>query len=259
MFNIETLGRGDSAIVLLHGWGLNREVMRPLAQRLAPHTRVHLLDLPGYGRNAGVAIPTNLVDYSQLVVDAITTLEPHPCHWLGWSLGGLVALQAAASGAPMAQLTLCAASPCFTQRPDWPHALTPTLLEQFASALQQDLAGTVRRFLSLQAQGSERGREEIRQLRDAIAAGGGPNPLALALGLSLLQRQDLRPLLSHITTPVHLIHGARDTLVPIAAQAAIAALLPQATSHTIAGAAHAPFISHPELFLSALRSQTDAT
>ena len=46
-----------------------------------------------------------------------------------------------------------------------------------------------------------------------------------------------------------MIGGDRDTLVPLGATKALAAALPNATHATIAGAAHAPFLSHREAFL----------
>ncbi|MCC7280015.1 MAG: pimeloyl-[acyl-carrier protein] methyl ester esterase, partial [Chromatiaceae bacterium] len=43
-----------------------------------------------------------------------------------------------------------------------------------------------------------------------------------------------------------------DTLVPAAVGADIAALLPEARVQVIAGAAHAPFLSHPAATTAAL-------
>ena len=257
MLNIEVMGEGDTPMVLLHGWGLNREVMRPLAEELAQSTRVLLIDLPGYGSNRDHPFEQTIEAYTQLIVESIQQRESEPCHWLGWSLGGMVAMQAAITGAPIPTLTLCAASPCFTQRPDWPHAVDPQVLAGFASELRNNHSKTINTFLSLQAQGSERGREEIRQLRAAINSQGAPNSEALELGLEFLQTVDLRPRLSQITQPTRLINGRRDTLMPIAAQSELQRLLPRASAITIEGAAHAPFISHPEPFLAALGGLQD--
>jgi len=42
------------------------------------------------------------------------------------------------------------------------------------------------------------------------------------------------------------LFGERDTLVPAAVAERIAVLLPQARTRVIAGAAHAPFLSHAD-------------
>jgi len=54
----ETIGEGDRHLVLLHGWGLNAEVWRYTAERLAPQFCLHLIDLPGYGRSEGFGAMT---------------------------------------------------------------------------------------------------------------------------------------------------------------------------------------------------------
>ncbi|ORM63119.1 hypothetical protein HA44_22820 [Mixta gaviniae] len=48
-----TTGTGDSDLVLLHGWGLNAEVWRCIAEPLSAQFRLHLVDLPGFGRSQG--------------------------------------------------------------------------------------------------------------------------------------------------------------------------------------------------------------
>ncbi|HEY0722138.1 MAG TPA: alpha/beta fold hydrolase, partial [Gammaproteobacteria bacterium] len=48
--HIEVRGTGPD-LVLLHGWGLHGGLFRSLADRLAPHFRLHLVDLPGHGRS----------------------------------------------------------------------------------------------------------------------------------------------------------------------------------------------------------------
>ncbi|MCX2959717.1 MAG: pimeloyl-[acyl-carrier protein] methyl ester esterase, partial [Serratia symbiotica] len=49
----QIIGEGGRDLVLLHGWGLNAEVWGCMLARLTPHFRLHLVDLPGYGRSQG--------------------------------------------------------------------------------------------------------------------------------------------------------------------------------------------------------------
>jgi len=49
-----------------------------------------------------------------------------------------------------------------------------------------------------------------------------------------------------------MIHGERDTLVPLAAAQATVDRVPGAELRIIAGAGHAPFLSHPDRFIEAL-------
>lgn len=245
--HIEVRGAGRD-LVLLHGWGLHGGLFRSLADRLAPHFRLHLVDLPGHGRST---MPEG--DYTlESVAAHIAADVPADAAWLGWSLGGRVALMAALNGAAISQLILIGANPAFVQREGWPHGMPEAELQQFAAALRSDYKTTLQRFLAVQSRGSERGREELRALRDELFAHGEPHPAALAGGLEILRSADLRAHLSDIQQPVLVIHGERDTLAPLAAAEFTAAALPHGRLLAIAGAGHAPFISHPEQVVAAL-------
>lgn len=238
--------RGDP-MAFLHGWGLNRQVWADLSPALSAVCRPLLLDLPGHGRsNAGPPLG-GLQEWAEAVLASV------PAHsiWLGWSLGGMVALQAAVSQpAAVRGLILVAANARFSQSKEWPCAVATPVLEGFASDLERDYQGTLNRFLALQARGDERARDTVRRLRRQLAEGGMPQPEALRGGLSILREADLVTNLPQVTCPVLLIGGAYDNLVPVAALERMAAALPAAELCIIKGAAHAPFISHPEEFIA---------
>lgn len=238
---IEVRGEGHD-LVLLHGWGLHGGLFRSLADRLAPHYRLHLVDLPGHGRSV---MPEG--DYTLDAVAAhIAAQVPAAAAWLGWSLGGRVALMAALHGAAISRLILIGTNPAFIQRDGWPHGMPAAELQQFAEALRSDYQTTLQRFLAVQSRGSERGREELRALRDELFSHGEPHPQALAGGLAILRDVDLRDRLATISQPTLLIHGGRDTLAPLAAAEFTAQQLPHGQLFAIGTAGHAPFISHPE-------------
>jgi len=249
MIYVATTGQGPD-LVLLHGWGLHGDIFRSVVPQLAAHHRLHLVDLPGHGRSA---LPD--ADYTlESVARLVTAAVPEKASWLGWSLGGRIALAAAAQGAAIARLILVGATPCFTRRDDWPHGMPAPEFEQFAASVRDDWEQTLQRFLAIQARGSERAREELRALRQELFAHGRPQPAALAGGLNILRDADLRTALPHITQPALVLHGVRDTLAPLAAAEYTAAHLPQGQLQVIAGAGHAPFLSHPDEFIAALEA-----
>lgn len=249
MIYVETTGRGPD-LVLLHGWGLHGGIFRSVVPPLAARHRLHIVDLPGHGRSA----PLDAAYTLDNVVHAIVAAVPANSAWLGWSLGGRIALAAAAQGAAIATLVLVGTNPCFTRRDDWPHGMPETEFEQFAASVRDQWEQTLQRFLAIQARGSERAREELRALRQALFAHGQPQPEALAGALDILREADLRSALPAITQPALILHGARDTLAPLAAAEHTAALLPQGVLHVVDAAGHAPFLSHPDEFLRALEA-----
>ena len=231
--------------MLVHGWGMHGGIWGDLPVYLATRYRVTTLDLPGHGRSRALASPDDLAMLADVVADQVAA----PAMWIGWSLGGMVALSVAARhGARVHKLVLVGATPRFVQEPDWPHAMKPEVLAQFALELGADFRATLQRFLSLQVGVDAAGRALLRTLRSEMFRHGEPAATALAAGLAILRDADLRPLLPRITCPVQIIHGARDRLTPLAAAEYLATHLPHACLARVAHAGHAPFLSHPQAF-----------
>jgi len=246
----ESRGQGPD-LVLLHGWGMNAAVWRGLPADLALGHRLRAIELPGHGASPWDPAWQGLDDWAE----ACLAVAPARACWIGWSLGGLVAL-AAARLAPghLSGLILLTATPRFAQTPDWPAAMPPATLARFHDDLLGDPAGTLQRFLALQVKGSDAARETLRQLRQELGERPAPDPGALALGLDLLRDADLRAGLAELACPSLWLFGERDTLVPAAAASQVASLLPEARVQVIPGAAHAPFLSHPAATTAALLS-----
>lgn len=243
----QRLGEGPD-LVMLHGWGLHSGIWDGVAERLAERFRVHLVDLPGHGHSAPLA-DFGLDDMCDLLVEA----TPAGAHWLGWSLGGTLALGVAARfPARVGRLVLVASNPRFAAAPDWPTAMPAGTLAGFGRDMARDRDATVTRFLSLVARGAPDGTV-LRRLRAALQAAPPPTAEALRSGLAILRDTDLRPALEALAAPVLWLGGARDTLVPIEALRAIVARHPAMRMQEFAAAGHAPFVSHPAEFVAAIQ------
>lgn len=245
--HIERLGKGPP-LVLLHGWGLHGGIYAPLLPALAARHAVHVVDLPGHGRSAP---PAGALDLGGVARELLRRLPG--AIWIGWSLGGLVALEAAIE-APHAvrAVAAIATSPRFVPGPDWPHGVAHAVFDEFGANLARDWRGTVERFLALECLGSEGCRAELRALRAHVLDHGMPAVSALADGLRILADTDLRAELAALALPVLWIGGARDRLVPAAAVEAAAALTPGSRCVIIPGGGHAPFVGRPAAVLDAL-------
>lgn len=86
-----------------------------------------------------------------------------------------------------------------------------------------------------------------------------PDVEVLNGGLTLLAENDLRAELRSLSMPGLRIYGSQDGLVPRRVIPLVDALWPGSTSRTIAHAAHAPFMSHPEAFCSLVREFVEST
>lgn len=245
----ESHGKG-SDLVLLHGWGMNSAVWEPVIDELDQHFTVTCVDLPGHGFSTlSDTENTGLDDWA----DAIAAVVPVNAIWLGWSLGGLLALQAVLNNITnIRALFMMTATPSFMQRDDWQCAMPQQTLMQFSESLKADVKSTLTRFLSLQIQGCDNARDLLKQLRSGFSERPSATFHALQTGLGFLRHTDLRESLQAIDVPVHWLYGNRDTLTPACAADEIGKMMPFASSQVIHGAAHVPFLSHFEQVLASL-------
>jgi pimeloyl-[acyl-carrier protein] methyl ester esterase len=250
ILHVETAGIGPP-LVLLHGWAMHSGIWGPLVGRLARRFRVHAVDLPGHGHSA-LAGPFTL-DGAWTAVSASIPGDAGPLSVVGWSLGGLVAMRwAHAESTRLSRLALVATSPRFTAAADWPHAAARETLARFGDELQVAWKLTIQRFLSLQLQGSEHGRATLAALRQQVFARGEPSAEALFGALETLATADLRTEVASIAQPALVVSGSRDTLAFPEAGRWLAGRLPDGRFAPIDGAAHVPFLSHPDAFAAAL-------
>lgn len=243
----QTKGEGNIDLVLLHGWGLNGEVWYSISKELSSQFRLHLVDLPGYGRSQEFA-PLTLSEMANIVL----AQAPEQAIWMGWSMGGLVASQIALTHPQRVRaLVTVASSPCFTAQDDWP-GIKPSVLAGFQQDLSDNFQRTVERFLALQTLGTESARQDARCLKAVVLEQPMPDIDVLNGGLEMLKTADLREELSDLSLPFLRMYGHLDGLVPRKVAALLDERLPGSESVIFPKAAHAPFISHPSAFAQAI-------
>lgn len=251
--HVESAGQG-SPLVLIHGWGLHGGIWSELLPRLSQRWRVICPDLPGHGASPR----TSRLDLDRLV-EAIAFNAPRRATYLGWSLGGLVAMELARRlPQRVERLVLLSTTPRFLNGPKWPCGVAPDVLETFGTGLAADYRKTVRDFLTLQVRGDSHATELLRTLRRRVFAHGEPDAPALAQCLEILASSDLRPGLAQIPQATLVMVGEHDRLCPAEASRRLATALPRAELSVIAGASHAPFLSHRDAVLERLQAFLDA-
>ncbi len=250
---IKQLGQGEP-LILLHGWGFSGEIWHDIAIKLAQNWRVYQVDLPGHGRSAECEY--NLLQLTK----QLTNNLPKNAIWIGWSLGGLLAMAVARWQADWVRnLILVAATPRFITDKDWLHAMTPVVFDNFAQQVQNNRIATLQRFLALQVKGSTDSQQQLHHLNSLIKN----NPVqisALQGGLTILKNTDLRSELQAISCPSLLCLGENDKIVPVGIDKGCQQWWGSGLKTIIIpSASHIPFLSHPDIFISHVKGFLNAT
>ena len=237
-------GAGDSGdvVLLVHGYGGDRNSWLFLQEPLAARHRVYALDLPGHGTSAKDVGDGSVDLLADAVLGVLDAVGSDRAHLVGHSLGGAVVLAAAArSPGRIASLTLFA-----------PAGFGPSIN-----------AGYVRGFAAAQTRrelkpivGQLFADEQLvtRQVVDDLLAYkrlDGVDAALAALAETLLdgdeQRIDSAAAVRALgeVVPVTVVWGSADRIIPAEQASSVAAVAPGAAVRVIDGAGHMPHMERP--------------
>jgi len=251
---MDAMGSGEP-LVLLHGLGASRRLWHRAMPLLSRDRLVIAPDLPGFGDSPPAGEGFEFEAVSEALAGPLRDRAGGPFDLLGASLGGAVALRFAVAHPELVRRLALAAPAGFSPRPG-PVA--------FAAGRLADPALAVRRTVGAPIAVSARARRvllwgavaEPQRLRPADARlvfEGSGRATRLGPALEAVLRTDLRPLLGRLESPVGVIWGDRDRVVPISTLDFIRALRPDVIVETIPGTAHIPQLERPGAFVAAVR------
>ncbi len=237
-------------LVLLHGWGLNSQIWNGIVPELGSWFDLHILDLPGYGNDDQYVAPYTM----DCVVEHVLSSAPQRAHWVAWSLGATIAIQAALKHPErFLKLQLVSATPKFMTGPDWEFGMPAEplnhLITQFGISYEKGL----KRFLLLQSVKPTEARDSIGQLLDAILSLPKPEAETLQHSLKLLTESDLREEIAKLTVDTEVIAGRHDRIVSPLASQWLSKSIP-AARFVMLEAGHLPFLDAKSDFLKNLQS-----
>ena len=127
----------STPLVFLHGWGQSKQIWQK-QQGCFPDALY--LNLPGHG---GAADSNNWIEF------IASQLPESPCVFIGWSLGGTVAMQLALKHPEqVAALALVASTPSFCSREGWEHGCSDEMFNTFKSGIESNSVKTMSRFFN---------------------------------------------------------------------------------------------------------------
>ena len=231
-------GQEGDVVLLVHGYGGDRNSWLFLQEPLAAQYRVYALDLPGHGTSAKDVGEGSLSVLADAVTGVLDALGAERAHLVGHSMGGAVAVAVAARDpARIASLTLIAPSGFGAE-------INAGYLRGFADAqTRRELKAVIGQLFDDESL-------VTRQLVDDLLAYkrlDGVDEALHALADTLLdgeaQRGDSAASLAAIggAAPVTVIWGRADRIIPAAQAESVAG----AVRHLIDGAGHMPQMERP--------------
>ncbi len=231
--------------VLLHGWGMNSGCWNLLRQCADPSLQLISPNLPGHGTACNDIFPDELDELAEMMLEQ----QSEPAIWVGWSLGGLVAMRAAIlEPRQVLGLVLICTTPKFIQADDWAHGTELSVLQAFASEMQLNPAKGLKRFLLLMLGNNSRSRQAAKQLTVDLANQGNPSDRAIQGGLKMLAEVDLRKHVGEIKMPVRVLSAHDDSICPAGAGRWLTENL-NCPYELVAGG-HAPLATAPTVVLN---------
>ena len=238
-------GRGD-VLVLLHGFGANKDNWTRIGKYLTPHFRVIAPDLPGSGQSG--ADPEG--DYTigtqaERVKAFLGTLGIKSFHLGGNSMGGFIAgVYAARYPEDTKSLLLLAPAGVASAEPSElfrllkegkPNPLVVKSVEEYERLLdfvfvkKPFIPGPIKRFFI---------REAIRH-----------RPINLEIGKDLqksFKDLHLEELLKGQRTPTLIVWGDKDRVLHVSGAGILESVMPKAKAHVMENVGHVPMLERPE-------------
>lgn len=191
--NVNYIQYGEGKdILLLHGWGQNIEMMKPLGDNFSDKYRITILDLPGFGNSSEPSSPWTMSDYSNMLEEFVEKVGITKPIVIGHSFGGRLAIRYSANN-PIEKLVLFGA-PCIRLQEKLP------LSVRFLKALKK---------LPLMNEFGEYMKQYIGS-RDYKAA----SPIMRQTLVDVVN-EDLSSYAKKIEEPTLLIWGENDTEAPV--------------------------------------------
>jgi pimeloyl-[acyl-carrier protein] methyl ester esterase len=205
---------GAPPLVLLHGLGFDGNMWSHWCEALSGDFYVLAPDLPGYGQSADQSSTAMAED-----VKALLEVLPPSAHYIGWSLGGLMAMWIAARHPSRVHcmVSICA-TPCFKASEQWKGGISAEDFAKFQSIATRGDKETVGRRLTAIVTRGERNPEHWQNLIRPLMH--IPDHDSLQSGLDILWQTDLREALKHTDVPMMHLLGDNDAMLsPMSASA----------------------------------------
>ncbi len=182
-------------VVLLHGWGQNIDMMKPIGDELLSTNRVIIIDFPGFGKSEEPLDAWDVSEYTNMLRTLLIKLNVDNPILIGHSFGCRVAIKYS-NLYPVKKMIFTGGAGIRPQRG----------INYYVKVYTYKTIKMVKKLPGLSKVGnsSNYGSEDYRNASDAMKG-----------TFVKVVNEDLKPLLKNISCPVLLIWGKNDEATPL--------------------------------------------
>ena len=237
---------GGTPLVMLHGIGMNMEMLEPVARHL-PGRHLISVDMPGIGQSPDPIFPYTIAQMALTLAALFDTLRIDVVDMLGISWGGALAQQFAFQHrARTRRLVLAATSAGSVMVPG-----NPAMIGHLLDPLEYTVEAALRRNLATLYNGGGSGKVSLN-------AATAPSPIGWAYQVSAFAAWSSAAFLPLLSLPVLIMADNDDQLIPVANAHVLAHAIPGSTLELFDGGGHLFMLSDPHAFAQKLRTFLDS-
>lgn len=231
---------GKPVLVFSHGLLMDHSMFDPQVAALKADYRCITWDERGHGQTAtpGSCAPFSYYDSADDVVALLAHLGVQQAVLVGMSQGGYLSLRCALTHPEVVRALVLIDTQAMPEDPNlMPHHMA--MVQRWVeNGMDDGMAATVESFILGEGwEGAAAWKDKWKQVDRANL---------IQCFTTLGQRDDISQKIAHIHVPALVIHGSQDRAIAPARAQAMAQTLPQSQWVQIAGAGHAPNLTHPE-------------
>jgi sigma-B regulation protein RsbQ len=242
---VSVTGEGDSALVLLHGFGTDQTIWRGLAPRLAAMGRIVRYDHMGSGAsNLAQYDPDRyrtLEGYADDLVDILDALELRDATMIAHSVSGMIALLASLRTKRIGRMVMIGASSRYLNDVDYEGGFELGDVEDLLDLMALDFQGWAR-TLAPQVMDQP---DHPALTQELVYSFSRANPEVTRRFAQATFMSDHRGQLAACQAPVLVLQASADVVVPLAAAHFLADVIPNARLEMLPTRGHYPHLSAP--------------
>jgi pimeloyl-[acyl-carrier protein] methyl ester esterase len=248
-------------LVMLHGFGTDSQIFASIGAQLSLHYDVMMVDLPGHGETKEAFGSFSYCGYA--ILHALKQYVKEPYTLLGWSMGGIVALdmikqemehkckdhECKHDHSLIENLILVSSTPKFVASDDYKIGMNKAVFSKFKKGIKEDVAGTMEDFYKLMFSENEDASKYLPNLISLT-----PDPKTLADCLDSFEIYDGRKTLPQIKVPTLILAGDKDKIIDPKASMYMSQEIKGSKIKIFKDAGHAPHLTRGSEVVHELRS-----